>query len=86
VATTKKNTLIREFGRANLVNADGFAKNHGKGCIRFDNLNNILAIWVNRLNAWQFVGICRCDRQINLPDQYCFAKILISYNHFIVNF
>jgi hypothetical protein len=44
VATTKKNTLIREFGRANLVNAVGFAKNHDKGCIRLDNLSNILAI------------------------------------------
>jgi hypothetical protein len=53
VATTKKNTLIREFGRANLVNAVGFAKNHDKGCIRLDNLSNILAFWVNRLNVLQ---------------------------------
>ncbi|GBO51879.1 hypothetical protein APA_3460 [Pseudanabaena sp. lw0831] len=51
MATTKKSTLIREFGRANLVNSVGFAKNHDKGCIRLDNLNNILAIWVNWLNA-----------------------------------
>ncbi|TYQ30915.1 hypothetical protein [Pseudanabaena sp. UWO310] len=50
VATLKKNTLMREFGRANLVNdvnTIGFARDRDRGCIRPNNINNILAVWAN---------------------------------------
>jgi hypothetical protein len=50
VAMVRKTALIREFGRANLVNAVGFAKNHDQGCIRPNNINKIIAIWANGTN------------------------------------
>ncbi len=56
MAMLRKTALIREFGRANLVNTVGFAKNHDRGYIRPNNINKIIAIWTNRTNRQIFIS------------------------------